>query len=116
MDVTTLLGSVAAGREAAHPPNHETRHGRPEAHKAYSTRGGNVPQEKRVFDQGRATHSVEAYLLDEHCNLCGQPATHALAEQQYLTPRPMTTSLCCEHFTLVVDDCSYYLYDLPQPA
>jgi hypothetical protein len=76
-----------------------------------------VTQEKRVFDQGRAKHSVEANLLHEHCALCGQLATHALAEQQCLTFRPMTTSLCCEHFTLVVDDCSYYPYDLPmQPA
>lgn len=72
---------------------------------------------KRVFDQDRAKHSVEADLMHEHCALCGRLATHALAEQQCLTVKPMTTSLCCEHFTLVVDDCSYYPYDLPmQPA
>ena len=72
-----------------------------------------MTQKKRVFDQGRAQHSVEAHLLDERCALCGQLATHALAEQQCLTSRPMTTSLCCEHFTFVVDDCSCYPYDLP---
>lgn len=73
-------------------------------------------QEKRVFDDARAKHSVAVNLLDEHCALCGQLATHALAEQQCLAVTPMTTSLCCEHFTLVVDDCSYYPYDLPMQS
>lgn len=72
-----------------------------------------VMQARRVYDQSRAKHSVEAGLLHQRCALCGQLATHALAEQQCLTSKPMTTSLCCEHFTLVVDDCSYYPYDLP---
>jgi hypothetical protein len=75
-----------------------------------------VMHANRVFDEARAKHSVAADLVDEHCALCGQLATHALAEQQCITLRPMTTCLCCEHFTLVVDDCSYYPYDLPMQS
>jgi hypothetical protein len=67
----------------------------------------------RIFDQNRAQHSIEAEVLNERCALCGQPAAHALAEQQHLSLKPMTTHLCCEHFTFVVDDCSWYAYDIP---
>lgn len=70
---------------------------------------------RRTFDPARAVHSFEVMLIEEHCAMCGQPATHAVVEHLSVPVPPMINYLCCEHFIWIVGDCRTYPYAMPTP-
>lgn len=59
-------------------------------------------------------HSYPIWAQEEDCR-CGRPAAHKVEETSGPTNRhPLTAYVCCEHFRMLVGDCSRYPYD-PTP-
>ena len=69
--------------------------------------------DRRIFDPARASHTIEASAVAQHCELCGEPAAHCVAERISVPNPPMTGHLCCTHFIWIVGDCQTYPYYLP---
>lgn len=69
-----------------------------------------IPSNERI--QGnRAMHSYPIWAQEESCR-CGRPAAHKVMETSGPTRlHPLTAYACCEHFRMLVGDCSRYPYD-----
>ena len=71
--------------------------------------------EERVYVT-YAWHSIGASIAEEWCHMCGDPATHKIADQD-VPPglHELRTYLCCMHMELAGMNCRRYAELGPEP-